>query len=201
MWNERYAGDDYLFGTEPSAFLRREAARLQPGAQVLSIAEGEGRNAVWLAGQGHVVTAVEAAPNALAKAWRLAEARGVSVALCEADIERWDWAPDAFDAVLGIFIQFGDRACQDRIFAGMRQTLRPGGLVLLQGYAPRQVEYGTGGPGDPEKMYTEPLLRERFAGFEILMLRDYDTELADGQGHSGRSALVEMVARKPRPEA
>ncbi|MBL3569603.1 SAM-dependent methyltransferase [Rhodovulum sulfidophilum] len=200
MWNDRYAGEDYLFGTEPSTLLRHEAARLPPGAEVLSVAEGEGRNAVWLAGQGHKVTAVEAAPNALAKARRLAEARGVTLDLHEADIDRWDWAPGAFDAVLGVFIQFGDRAAQDRLFAGMRQTLRPGGLVLLQGYAPRQVGYGTGGPGDPAQMYTEPLLRDRFAGFEILLLRDYDTDLAEGRGHSGRSALVEMVARKPRPE-
>ncbi|MCO8146134.1 class I SAM-dependent methyltransferase [Rhodovulum tesquicola] len=197
MWNRRFAGEDYLYGTEPAAFLRREAGRIAPGGRVLSVAEGEGRNAVWLAAQGFEVTAMDGAPNALAKARRLAAARGVTVDFHLADIALWDWEAAPFDAVIGIFIQFAPRAVQDRIMAGMKRALRPGGLLLLHGFAPRQVGYGTGGPPDPDQMYTEALLRDRFADFEILELRDYDAEIAEGPGHSGRAALVDLVARRP----
>lgn len=197
MWNDRFAGEDYVYGTEPAAFLVREAARLPQGARVLSVAEGEGRNAVWLAEQGHLVTAMDGAPNAVAKARALASARGVNVDFHCADIERWDWEADAYDAVAGIFIQFAPRPVQDRIMAGMKRALRPGGLVLLHGFAPRQVGYGTGGPPRAEQMYTEDLLRDRFADFEILRLADYDSEIAEGHGHAGRVALVDLVARRP----
>ncbi|TCO68306.1 SAM-dependent methyltransferase [Rhodovulum euryhalinum] len=197
MWNQRFSGKDYVYGTEPAAFLRREAARLTPGARVLSVAEGEGRNAVWLAGQGLDVTAMDAAPNALAKARRLAAARGVRVAFHLSDIADWDWDARAYDAVIGVFIQFAPRAVQDRILRGMRRAVRPGGLILLHGFASRQAGYGTGGPSDPAQMYTEDMLRARFAEFEILALRDYDAEIAEGRGHRGRAALVDLVARRP----
>ena len=105
MWNERYAGDDYLFGTEPAAFLHRAAEWLRPGATALAIADGEGRNSVWLAEQGLTVAAFDPAPNALAKARKLAAARGVVVDYHLADLDGWDWAR-VFDVVAGIFIQF-----------------------------------------------------------------------------------------------
>jgi len=197
MWNERYAGEEYVFGTEPAAFLVREAGRLAPGARVLTIAEGEGRNAVWLAGQGFDVTAIEGAPNAVDKARRLAEARGVEVEFRLADLDRFDWPEAAYDAAVAIFIQFADAPFRDRLFAGMKRALRPGGLILLHGFAPRQVEYGTGGPPDRDRMYTEALLRDRFSDFEILTFRDYDEEIDEGPGHSGRAALVDLVARNP----
>ena len=200
MWNQRFAGEDYVFGREPARFVVREAARLDPGARVLSVAEGEGRNAVWLAGQGFDVTAIEGAPNAVAKARRLATERGVSVDFRLADLEHWAWPEAAFDAVVAIFIQFARAPLRDRIFAGMKRAVRPGGLILLHGFAPRQVDYGTGGPPNREQMYTEALLREAFAEFRILSLRDYDEEIDEGKGHSGRAALVDLVARKPSPD-
>ncbi|SIO31159.1 Methyltransferase domain-containing protein [Rhodovulum sp. ES.010] len=197
MWNDRFAGEAFVYGTAPAAFLTREAGRLPAGARVLSVAEGEGRNAVWLAGQGCAVTAVEGAPNAVAKARRLAAARGVTVDFRLCDLRDWPWEADAHDAAIGIFIQFGPRDVQDRMMAGMKRTVRPGGLVLLHGFAPRQVGYGTGGPPHAEWMYTEALLRDRFADFEIRALRDYDAEIDEGTGHRGRAALVDLVARRP----
>ncbi|MBN2905755.1 MAG: class I SAM-dependent methyltransferase [Rhodobacteraceae bacterium] len=197
MWNDRFAGEDYLYGTDPAGFLVREAARLPVGAHVLSVAEGEGRNAVWLATQGHTVTAVEGAPNAVQKARRLADARGVQVDFHLADLDEWDWDAHSYDAVIGIFIQFAPRPFQDRLMAGMKRALRPGGLILLHGFAPRQVGYGTGGPPHADQMYTADLLRDRFADFEIVQLRDYDGQIAEGRGHTGRAALVDLVARRP----
>lgn len=196
MWNDRYAGDDYLFGTEPADFLRRVSGWLRQGETALAIADGEGRNSVWLAGQGLQVTAFDAAPNAVAKARTLAAARGVEVDLHIADLDSWDWS-QAFDVVAGIFIQFVGPAERARLFARIDRALKPGGLLLLHGYAPRQVEYGTGGPPSRENMYTLDLLRAAFAGYEVLRAEDFDAEVAEGRGHSGRSALIDFVARKP----
>ncbi|MEX5727249.1 SAM-dependent methyltransferase [Rhodovulum iodosum] len=197
MWNDRFAGEDYVYGTEPADFLRREAGRLAPGARVLSVAEGEGRNAVWLAGQGMDVTAIDAAPNAVAKARRLARARGVEVTFHLADVTAWDWEAGVFDAVLGIFIQFAPPEVQAEVIEGMKRSTRPGGLVLLHGFAERQAGYGSGGPPNPAQLYTPDLLRARFDGFDLLVLRDYDAEIDEGRGHSGRAGLVDLVARRP----
>ncbi len=196
MWNERYAGDDYLFGTEPADFLARAASWLRAGDSALCIADGEGRNSVWLAGQGLRVTAFDPAPNAVAKARRLAEARGVAVAFHETDLDGWDWSRQ-FDVVAGIFIQFVGPDERAGLFERIKGAVRPGGLLFLHGYAPRQVEYGTGGPPYRENMYTEALLRDAFAGWEVLRSADFDAEVDEGKGHSGRSALVDFIARKP----
>jgi SAM-dependent methyltransferase len=197
MWNDRYAGQYYLFGTEPAQFLTARAHLIPPGSDVLCVADGEGRNSVYLAGLGHAVTAFDAAPNALAKARRLAEARGVSVDLHEATTGTWAWDARAFDAVAAIFIQFAAPPERARLFADMARSLRPGGLLLLHGYAPRQVGYGTGGPPHAENMYTLPLLAEAFAGWDVLHEADYDADISEGVGHSGRSGLIDFVARKP----
>jgi SAM-dependent methyltransferase len=197
MWNDRYATDDYLFGTAPAAFLVAQAHHLPPGARVLCVADGEGRNSVYLASLGHDVTAFDPAPNALEKARRLASARGVTVRLHEAGIEDWDWRADAFDAVAAIFVQFADPPARAELFARIADTIRPGGVLLLHGYAPRQVGYGTGGPPHAENMYTLEMLLEAFAGWEVLHAADQDAEIDEGRGHSGRSALVDFVARKP----
>lgn len=196
-WDERFAGEDFLFGTEPAEFVRRQAHLIAAGASVLSVADGEGRNSVFLAGQGAAVTAMDASSVALEKARGLAALKGVAVDFRQADIVGWPWDEAAFDGVLAVFIQFAPPPLREQIFAGMARTLKPGGLLLLHGYAPRQVGYGTGGPGQEENLYTLPLLREAFAGFEVLNAADYDAEISEGRGHSGRSALIDFVARKP----
>ncbi len=197
-WDTRFAGGDFLFGTEPASFVRREASRIPPGSRVLSVADGEGRNAVHLARLGHDVTAFDISPNAVAKARALAASAGVGVDFNVSTIEDWTLWQD-FDALLAVFIQFlgpDERAAAFRRFA---EAVRPGGLLLLHGYAPRQVGYGTGGPKAPENMYTVPMLAEAFAGWDILHSADYDAVIEEGKGHSGRSALIDFVARKPRP--
>ena len=196
MWDERFAQEGYFFGTEPADFLRREAHRLPAGASILCVAEGEGRNAVWLAERGHRVTAFDSSPVGVEKARRLAAERGVEPELHVGDVETWDWSR-RFDAVAAIFIQFAPPEMRSRIFAGLRRGVAPGGLLLLHGYTPRQVEYGTGGPPHAENMYTRDLLAAAFAGFDILSLREYEADIAEGRGHAGRSALIDLIARKP----
>lgn len=196
-WDERFAEPGFLFGTEPADFVRRQAGRIAPGDRVLSVADGEGRNSVFVAGLGARVTAFDASPVALEKARALAAERGVALDIQLADIEGWPWLEAACDAVLAVFIQFSPPDQRARVFAAMARTLRPGGLLLLHGYAPRQIGYGTGGPPMAENLYTTALLAEAFAGFEILESRDYDAEVSEGRGHVGRSALIDFVARKP----
>jgi len=196
-WNARFQGEDYLFGTAPNAFLVAQASRLQPGCRVLAIADGEGRNGVFLAKQGLRVLSVDFSPVALAKARRLAAREGVELETECADFARWTWERERFDAVVGIFIQFADAALRSRIFRGIRETLKPGGLVITQGYRPEQLRYGTGGPKELDHLYTTAMLREAFDGFEVLHLAEHDDVIREGSGHNGMSALIDLVARKP----
>lgn len=199
FWSARYrdAGDDYLFGTAPNKFLASQAERFSAGMKVLAVADGEGRNSVWLAEQGCAVTATEISPVALEKATKLARGRHVAVDFMQADILNWTWPTSAFDAVVGIFIQFVGPAERARQLAGMKQAVKPGGLLFLQGYTPKQLEYGTGGPSAVENLYTEALLREIFSDWEIVLLHEHEDLIDEGRGHSGRSALIDLIARKP----
>lgn len=196
-WNTRFDHEEYLFGTSPNAFLASQRHLLTPGQRALAIADGEGRNGVWLAEQGLQVTAVDFSPVALAKARRLAEGSGVEVSFVQADLARWEWAESSFDVVVAIFIQFADPKLRETIFQGIRRTLVSGGLLLLQGYRPEQLQYGTGGPPHAENMYTDAMLRDAFSGFEILHLQEHDSIIEEGSGHQGMSALVDLIARKP----
>ena len=195
-WNARYAGTELHFGGAPNEFLIREAHRLAVPSSVLCVADGEGRNSVWLARQGHRVTAFDLADVGVAKARRLAAEGGVEVAFAVADINDWRWDECAYDALVAIFIQFLTPEARGAVFAGMRRAVRPGGLLLLQGYRPEQVDYRTGGPPRREHMYTEAWLRAGFADWDLLHLAAYDAELAEGSGHAGRSALIDLVARR-----
>lgn len=203
IWSARYraAGDDYLFGTEPNRFLARRAALFEAGRTALSVADGEGRNSVWLAEQGLEVTALDISPVGLAKARKLAAGRGVAVRFMLADLMAADWPPpefvEAFDWVVGIFIQFVGPAERSRQFAALKRATRPGGRILLQGYTPEQIDYGTGGPSAVANLYTEDLLRAAFADWVIEELVTYEEVIDEGLGHKGRSALIGLVAVNP----
>lgn len=203
-WNARYqdAGDNYLFGTEPNRFLaRRSSLFAKSAAKVLSIADGEGRNSVWLAEQGLDVTAIEISEVAVAKAQKLANGRNASLTFLLGDILAADWPPEhltnGFDWVIGIFIQFADPVERKQQFAAMKRATRPGGRILLQGYTPKQLQYRTGGPAVVENLYTAELLQDLFADWIIEEIVDYEDDIAEGLGHKGRSALIGLVARRP----
>ncbi len=196
-WNTRFSATDYVFGTAPNGFLASQAHRLKPGMTALAIADGEGRNGVWLAQQGLQVTGFDFSPNGLAKAQRLASERKVQIDYHLADINDWDWDAKQYDAIAAIFFQFAPPAARARIFNGLMRALKPGGLLLLQGYRVEQLKYGTGGPSVAEQLYTEALLREAFGALDILHLASHDDEIEEGAGHKGMSALIDMVARRP----
>jgi SAM-dependent methyltransferase len=195
-WDKRFAGEDLLFGTAPNEWLREHAAHWQPGQRVLCVADGEGRNSVWLARRGLHVDAFDISEVGVAKARRLADAQGARVDFAVAGCDDYAWPVAAFDGVAAIFVQFADPALRARMFAHIVRSLKPGGLLVLQGYTPRQLEYRTGGPPLLSHLYTEPMLREAFADLDIIELRDYEAEVAEGSGHCGHSALIGLVARR-----
>lgn len=196
-WNRRFAAEGYVFGTGPNAFLASQKARLAAGMTALCVADGEGRNSVWLARQGLRVTAFDFSPVGLEKARALAREAGVSVDYRLSDVSDWDWDAARYDVIAAIFVQFTPPPERARMFAGMVRALNPGGLLILEGYRPEQLRYGTGGPKQMENLYTEALLRQSFAALEIAHLACYDAEVDEGGGHQGMSALIDLVARRP----
>lgn len=213
FWDERYRTPGYLFGEAPNRFLHRQAHLLQPGWQALAVADGEGRNGVWLATQGLRVHAVDGSPVAQDKARALARKQGVevfaaqngapptaagSLSLEVVDLFAWDWPRARYDLAVAIFIQFAPPAQRARMIEGIKQSLKPGGLLILQGYTPKQVEYKTGGPADPAQLYTEAMLRDWFGAWDVRHLAEHEDVIEEGCGHAGRSALIDLVARKPQ---
>ena len=195
-WNRRYAGDEFLFGCEPNAWLKEHVGALPAGGRILCVADGEGRNGVWLARQGFHVEAFDVSTRAVEKATAFARREGASVDFAVADVDGYGWPESAFDGVVAIFVQFADPATRARMFERIVGSLKPGGVLILQGYTPRQLEYRTGGPPVLSHLYTRELLESAFGALSILELRDYEALVQEGQGHRGQSALIGLVARR-----
>jgi cyclopropane fatty-acyl-phospholipid synthase-like methyltransferase len=194
-WNRRFEGAAYLFGTSPNVWLKEHADVWKPGQRVLCVADGEGRNSVWLARQGLIVDAFDIAEGGVAKARQLAQEHGVSVNFAISDCDAYSWQPRMYDGVAAIFVQFADPAMRERLFTNIQRCLKLGGTLVLQGYTPKQLDYKTGGPPVATHLYTMAMLREAFAGMEIVVLHEYEAEVAEGTGHHGHSALIGLVAR------
>ncbi len=194
-WETRFRPPDYLFGKEPNAFLKAQAHRLRAGQTALSVADGEGRNGVWLAEQGLDVLAIDFSPTALAKARALAQERGVRIATEVADITTWRWPKAAFDVIVAIFIAV-DVPDRPAFFGNLKAALTPGGLLLMQSYRPEQLNYRTGGPPDAERMCTRELLQAAFGDLSELDIREHDSVLREGTAHVGMSALIDLVGRR-----
>ncbi len=196
-WDGRFSTDGYIFGTEPNAWLAAHANLLQPGMRVLAVADGEGRNSVWMAKRGLTVDAFDISPVGVAKAEKLAQQAGVQVNFQIAGVEDFAWKVGEYDAVVAIFIQFADPDTRAALFRRMKSALKPDGLLLLQGYTPKQLEYKTGGPPNVDHLYTEDMMQEAFGDMDISELRSYEDVLNEGTQHRGQSALIGVVARKP----
>jgi len=195
-WQERYSAPGYLFGTEPNAFLKSQAHRLRKGQKALAIADGEGRNGVFLAEQGLDVLSIDFSQAAQEKARKLAKERGATLRIEQADVINWPYPADTFDVVAAIFFQFATPDEREKIFTGIKRTLKKGGLLLLEGYTPKQLEYKTGGPSKIENLYTRELLEKAFGDFSSLDICEYDAEIHEGAGHGGMSTLIDVVAVK-----
>jgi SAM-dependent methyltransferase len=195
-WETRFNPPGYLFGKEPNAFLKAQAHRLRAGQTALAVADGEGRNGVWLAEQGLDVLAIDYSATALAKARALAQERGVRLRTEVADVTKWRWPEAAFDVVTAIFIQVVFPAERLELFANLKRVLKPGGLLLMQGYRPEQLAYRTGGPPEAERLYTRSILEAGFGDMAELEIREHDSALSEGTAHVGMSALIDLVGMK-----
>jgi SAM-dependent methyltransferase len=195
-WDQHFSRPDYLYGTVPNAWLESQRALFSPGQTALAVADGEGRNSVWLARQELAVDAFDISAVGVAKARELARAAGVAVQFHVSDCDAWPWTPQSYDHVAAIFVQFADPPLRQRLFANMARALKPGGHLILQGFTPKQIEYNPNGPGLIDHLYTEALLRSSFAELDIIDLRSYDAVIDEGRQPPGPSALIGLVARK-----
>lgn len=196
FWDTRYAEPGYAYGTEPNAFLVSKAGLLKAGMTALAVADGEGRNGVWLASRGLDVLSVDASEVGLRKTRELAASRGVAIRTAQADLGRWAWPGGAFDVVVSIFAHFPPEL-RVSVHRAMLAALKPGGLVILEAFAPEQLNHASGGPRVPEMLYSAGMLRADFAAGEVLELTEALTELAEGPYHSGPAAVVRLVVRRP----
>jgi ubiquinone/menaquinone biosynthesis C-methylase UbiE len=197
-WETRFAKPDYEFGKAPNDFLARCKPLLPTSGTALAVADGEGRNGVWLAEQGLDVTSVDFSPSAQKKARALAAERGVSMTFIEADMHTWPYPESAFDVVAEIFTQVSTPAGRALKWAGMRRALKPGGLIVIEGYSPKQLDYGTGGPKQIEHLYTREMLTQAFGDFGDVRIVEEEREMHEGVAHAGMSAVINLTARKPR---
>ena len=197
-WNERFSTDDYLFGEKPNQYLADKTPLLQRG-KALCIADGEGRNSVWLASQGYDVDAFDFSPIAIAKAKQLAAKHQVAVNFHCSDWQSFDWQANQYDTIAGIFFQFADPEARTEIFEKLNIALKPGGTLIIQGYGKDQMQYKTGGPGILENLYDEELLLSAFKDYKVLDLKSYLHLVDEGPGHNGMSALVGYIGQKPSP--
>lgn len=198
-FDERFSEPGYHYGTEPNAFVAAQKYRLKAGQKALVPGDGEGRNGVWLAEQGLDVTSFDPSSVGMAKAAKLAAERGVSIEAKVGDLASWNWQPAAYDVVVLTYVHV-DPEIRKIGHAGVWRTLKPGGIVILEGFSPRQAEMrkagATGGPKNPDWLFGEAMMRSDFPGAEFLVLDDVDDEF-EGRTHSGRCALMRVVARKP----
>jgi SAM-dependent methyltransferase len=197
MWDERYSGAGYFYGTEPNDFLRERAAAIPPGGKVLCLAEGEGRNAVFLGGRGFQVLALDQSGEGLRKTLKLAADRGVTVSTLQADLAHYSIVPDSWDAIVSIWCHLPSQL-RARVHAQVVGGLKPGGVFLLEAYRPEQLRFGTGGPKEADLMPAVAQLRQELAGLEFEHVAELERDVQEGKGHSGRSAVVQVIARRTR---
>ena len=193
-WNQRYASEAYAFGIEPNAYLRSQVGRLRAGMTALVPGDGEGRNGVWLAQQGLLVTTVDLSETGAAKARRLAADREVILDTQVGDLRTWPWPIGHFDLVASLFLHF-DAQVRPEMHRRMLEALRSGGLLIIEGFHPDR--FGPNDrPGVLGRQFTPELLRADFAGAEVLELEETTVMLSEGTAHVGEARVVRGVFRK-----
>ena len=198
FWDERYSEDGFAYGTKPNDFLVQQCdAYLSSSSKILSLAEGEGRNAVYLAQQGHDVIGVDSSKVGLDKAQKLAKERGVAISTVVADLKEYDIGEDKWDAVVSIFCHMPPPMRKD-VHSKIVRGLKPGGILLLEAYTPKQLDLKTGGPHTKDMLMTlEEIRSEDFAELEVEIGQELERDVIEGKYHTGKAAVVQLVCRKP----
>ena len=199
FWDERYGAEKLAYGDKPNDFLAERAGALTNG-KCLCLAEGQGRNAIWLAQQGFDVTAVDQSSVGMACAAELAEGKGVRLSAQVANLSDYDMGEGRWDTIIAIFAHL-PQPLRRQVHQAVVRALKPGGTFLLEAYTPRQLEMGgTGGPPNIELLMSETDLREELAGLDIVIGREIDREINESEMHHGMSAVVQILACKPKGE-
>jgi SAM-dependent methyltransferase len=194
MWDERYGCEEYAYGTQPNRFLEAHVNEI-PKGKVLSLAEGEGRNAVFLAKQGYTVAAVDGSIVGLNKARRLAEKNGVVVEFIHADLADFDLGEDTWDGVVSIFCPLPS-SLRKQLYKKVELGLKRKGVFLLEAYTPEQLKHGTGGGSSADVMQSKDSLRLELAGLKFRHLIELERDVIEGSYHTGVGAVVQAIASK-----
>ena len=195
MWDERYKSDEYIYGKDPNEFLANAVGKI-PKGKVLCVAEGEGRNAVFLAEHGYEVTAVDSSAVGLEKARQLAQERGVSIQTIVCDLAHFNIEPQSWDGVVSIFAHVPPQVRKE-LHEKIVKGLRPGGVLILESYRPDQLKYGTGGPPTAELMMTLEGLEKELKGLNFDYGVELDRDVVEGKFHTGKGAVVQVIGVKP----
>ena len=199
FWDKRYGESNYAYGTEANQFLTEQKHLLKPGMKTLVVGDGEGRNGVWLASQGLDVLSVDLSPVGLKKAEELAACNRVKIQTQCADLTSWQWSIATYDLVVSIYVHF-DPKVRQRMHRSMLESLKPGGLLILEAFNLKQLQYQTkynsGGPKISEMLYHPEMLQTDFAGGKILELTETVTELREGQHHRGKASVIRLILQR-----
>ena len=193
MWNERYAAKEYIYGLDPNTFLVENSQLLK--GPVLSLAEGEGRNAVYLATLGLSVTGVDGSEVGLAKAQSLAKSKKVEISTIVSDLERFEPEPNSYGSVISISAHLPSNV-RKVIYPRIERCLIEGGIILLEAYSESQLERSTGGPKDIDMLMSKIKIEREFSNFEILLLQEIEREVKEGTFHNGLASVVQFIGRK-----
>ena len=193
-WDQRYSGPDLVWGAGPNRFVADEVAALPPGRAV-DLGAGEGRNAIWLAGRGWQVTAVDFSPAGLARAARLADERGVSVEWVQADLLAWQPAPGGYDLVLIAYLHLPSAGLA-RVFRAAAAAVAPGGTLLVIGHDRDNIVRGHGGPQDPDRLYTPAMVTAELGGLGI---RRAEQVVRSARTPEGERTAIDTLVRAQRP--
>ncbi len=196
MWEERYSSPEFAYGKEPNDFVREMAPKIAEGGRVLCLAEGEGRNAVFLASRGHSVMAMDRSNAGLAKARMLAEERGVSIETVQGDLATFDLGASQWDAIVSVFAHCPPDV-RARVHGAIAAALKPGGVLILEAYGPEQLNYKTGGPPSLDLLMSVDVLKEELAGLELDIAAQLVRELHEGRYHDGEGAVVRVLGHRP----
>ncbi len=195
-WHQRFSEREYYYGTEPNSFLKEASAHIPQCSSVISLGEGEGRNSVFLAEQGHRVTAVDIALSGLKKTRELAIKRGVELSTEHADLSTYELAEGRWGAVINILCHM-PRLNRGYLHQQIKKGLQSGGVLIYECYSTEQLGFETGGPKQIDLLYTQEEFEQDFSEMEILHLAKVEREIYEGQGHSGLSSVIQLIARKP----
>ncbi len=194
-WDQRYATEDFQYGLTPNEFLVEQAKLLAPASDVLALADGEGRNGVWLAEQGHKVLSVDGSQVGLDKATKLASDRGVEISTLCTDLNAWEWPEEKFDAIVSIYFHTAPDI-REKLHAKAKQSLKSGGILILEAFNKSQLGRGTGGPPNVDWLFNEEELRADFSDMKIEFLEESETSLDEGPLHSGSAGVIRLIAYK-----